>query len=490
MNFILSIDQGTSGTTAILANEDLKILAKSNIVFRQIFPKTDWVEHRETDIWNSIQNSVKNCLNISKINPKKIATIAITNQRETTAIFNKKGQLMHNLVVWQCKRSVEICEKLKTQGFEKLFYNKSGLKLDPYFSGTKLSWLFKYYPHLKKYLFGTVDSWILYRMTNNKIHATDATNASRTLMMNLESCQWDKDLLKVLKIPEKCLPSIRSNCEVYGYTEKLNFLPDGIPISCLIGDQQAALFGLNCLYKGQVKATYGTGCFIMIHTGLKPIFSSHNLLTSIALKTKKKTTYCLEGSAFMVGAIIDWAINNMKFAKSTWALELLAQEVLNSLEITFIPALTGLGAPYWHSKVRGMFSGITRSANAKHFTRAIFEGIALLNCDILKAIKQETKKITDLKTDGGAALNNFLLQTQTNLSGMRCRRAICFDATAIGALSLAGLNIGLFEEIGKINKICNKFHEFTPKKQKTEILALEAKWNKNINAIKNINFFT
>lgn len=476
MQFVLSIDQGTTGTTALIADQNLKIISKSNIPFPQVFPKPGWVEHKGDDIWHSVRQSVINCLEQGNIKPNQIAAIGITNQRETTAIFDSKGNLLHNLIVWQCRRSTEICNELKQQGYEELFRRKTGLLLDPYFSGTKLTWVFKQYPQLKKALFGTVDSWLLYRMSNNTVHATDATNASRTLLMDLHTCAWDPELLDILGVPQSCLPEIKSSSEVYAHTKNLDFLPDGIPIASLVGDQQAALFGLGCFSKGEAKATYGTGCFILLHTGNTPVLSKHGLLSSVALKTKDKTSYCLEASAFIAGAAIQWLRDGLGIISDAREVESLAKQVQNSADLVFVPALSGLGAPYWKPQAKGSFHGITRDTNKAHFARAVLEGIALLNQDMLAAMKEDTGPLKSLRIDGGASSNDLLIQLQADLSHLTCLRSPCLDSTALGALVLAGLATGIFENIDAVSKLSEQSTLFRPVMSQEERDKLQHKW--------------
>lgn len=485
MQFVLSIDQGTTGTTALIADENLKIVTKSNFPFPQVFPKPGWVEHKGEDVWHSVRQSVVQCFKQSSIKPSQIAAIGITNQRETTAIFDTKGALQHNLVVWQCRRSTDICTELKSRGLEELFRSKTGLLLDPYFSGTKLTWLFRQYPQLRKSLFGTVDSWLLYRMTAGAVHATDATNASRTLMMDLHSCQWNPELLDILDVPQSCLPEIKTSSEIYGHTKNIDFLPDGIPIASLVGDQQAALFGLGCFTKGEAKATYGTGCFILLHTGDKPVSSKHGLLSSVALKTKDRTTYCLEASAFIAGAAIQWLRDGLGIISETNEIESLAKQVENSGDLVFVPALSGLGAPYWKPEARGSFCGITRDTNKAHFARAVLEGIALLNQDMFAVMQEETGPLKSLKIDGGAASNDLLIQLQADLSQVACLRSPCLDTTAVGALVLAGLATGIFQNTDAITKLSQQSHTFRPLMSEEERERLQKKWRLAIQRLDN-----
>lgn len=477
MHFILSIDQGTSGTTALIANEKLEIISQFNTPFPQIFPKPGWVEHRAEDIWFSVKNSVIKCLEIGNIKPNKISAIGIANQRETVGIFDSNGNLLHNFIVWQCRRSFEICKKLKDDRLDDVFHQKTGLVLDPYFSGTKLAWLFDQYPKLKNFLSGTIDSWLLYRFSGGKIHATDATNASRTLLMNLKNCSWDDELLKILKIPFNCLPEIKTSSEIYAKTFGLDFLPDGIPIASLIGDQQAALFGQACFHRGDIKATFGTGCFILLNTGEKPIFSKRGILTSIALKTDKKTTYCLEASSFIAGAAIQWLKDGLGLINEISEIEYLANGVKNSADLVFVPALSGLGAPYWRPNTKGAFIGITRDTNKSHFARAILEGIALLNHDMLISMFENVDNLKSLKIDGGASSNKLLVQLQADISRIKCVRSLFSETTALGSLVLAGLATGIFNDTNIIENLSKSSEIFLPLMSKEERDKIQQKWH-------------
>ncbi|MBH1988987.1 MAG: glycerol kinase [Myxococcaceae bacterium] len=477
MQFVLSIDQGTTGTTSVIADSNLRIVARQNVPFDQIFPKAGWVEHREEDVWNSVRCSVQRSLEQSGLKPSQIGAIGITNQRETTAIFDQNGTLQHPLIVWQCRRSLDICTELKNRGLEPRIREKTGLLLDPYFSGTKLTWLFRQYPSLRRFLFGTVDTWLLYKLSAGAVHATDATNASRTLLMNLKTCNWDPELCEMLEVPEAILPEIRSSQEVYAHTRGLDFLPDGIPIASLIGDQQSALYGLGCLKKGQAKATYGTGCFILLHTGTKPVASKHNLLTSIALKTQSETTYCLEASAFIAGAAIQWLRDGLGLIQEADELETLAKQVSDSSDLVFIPALTGLAAPYWKPEARGLFYGIGRDTKRAHFARAALEGIALLNQDMLQAMVEDSgTPIQFLRVDGGAASNDLLIQMQADLSNLTCLRSSFLDTTALGALLLAGQATGILQDSCFAQKFLENTTSFSPLLSEENRARLARKW--------------
>lgn len=477
MQFVLSIDQGTTGTTALIADENLKILSKQNVPFRQVFPKAGWVEHRGEDIWNSVRQAVTRCLEQSNLKANQIAAIGIANQRETTGLFDSQGNLLHNFIVWQCRRSQAICSEFREKGLEDQIRKKTGLLLDPYFSGTKLTWLFRKYPKFKNALFGTVDSWLLYKMSAGAVHATDATNASRTLLMDLKTCEWDPELLDIFEVSKDCLPEIKSSSEVYANTKGLDFLPDGIPIASLVGDQQAALFAQACFKPGEAKATYGTGCFILLNTGEEPVFSQHGLLSSVALKTKEKTTYCLEASSFIAGAAIQWLKEQLGLISHVSEVEQLAKQCPDSAELVFVPAFSGLGAPYWKPEIRGSLMGITRDSNKAQIARAVLEGIALLNQDMLVAMKEDAGALSLLKVDGGASANDLLMQLQADLAQLPCLRSACLETTALGALVLAGMAVGVFDSPDFLSKLSEGATVFRPSMLDEERDKLRKKWH-------------
>ena len=481
-NIILAIDQGTSRTTVLAINDEIKVLGKASCEFNQYYPRIGWVEHSGIDIWNSVITATLKCLQNGHINVSNIAAIGIANQRETTCVFDQEGSPLYNFIVWQCRRSYEICEQLKNQSLDVLIKQKTGLILNPYFSGTKLKWLFKNINGLYrkailgKALFGTIDTWLIYCLTGYKTFITDVTNASRTLMMNLITCKWDIELLKLLDIPTECLPKICSSSEFYGYTRGINFLPDGIPISGIAGDQQAALFGQACFDKGECKATYGTGSFILMNTGKSIVRSKNGLLTSVAIQIGSDIQYCLEGSAFTAGSIVQWLINNLGIIKNAREIENLASKVNDSQDVVFIPALSGLGAPYWKSKARGIISGIGQSTNKFHIARAVLEGICMLNCDIISSMKKDVKNIKNLKVDGGASANNLLMQIQADTLGVQCIRPKIIETTALGAAMLAGLAVGIIKNKNFI-KQCYQINQiFIPIMSKKNKSKLHSKW--------------
>ncbi len=449
---VLAIDQGTTGTTALLINQKLEIVGKANCEFAQIYPHPGWVEHSPTAVWQSVQEATRQCLQTAGIPASSIKAIGITNQRETTCLFDRSGRSLYNFIVWQCRRTADICERLKAQGLSDMVSEKTGLVLDPYFSGTKLMWLFENVPHARERaangdaLFGTIDTWLVHRLTNGEVHVTDATNASRTLLMNLATCEWDAELLSALKVPSACLPKICSSSEIYGYTKNVGFLPDGIPIAGIAGDQQAALFGQACFQPGETKVTFGTGCFMLLNTGSKIVRSQNGLLTSVAVKIGDEVQYCLEGSAFIAGAAVQWLRDGLGIIKKASDIDDLAKTVESSGDVVFVPALAGLGAPYWRSDARGVIRGISRDTTSGHLARAVLEGIALQNRDILDAMQKDFGQLLVLKVDGGACVNDLLMQFQADILGCNCVRPKVTESTALGAAALAGLATGIFPD--------------------------------------------
>lgn len=449
---ILAIDQGTTGTTVLAIDSELRVLGKANCEFRQVFPQPGWVEHEGENIWQSVEMATKKCLEQNGISPNLIAAIGITNQRETTCLFKRDSSTIHNFIVWQCRRTTDLCNRLKNEGTEQIFVDKTGLVLDPYFSGTKLRWLFDNVVDAAQMakdgetLFGTVDTWLVHKLTGCSAFVTDVTNASRTLMMNLKTCDWDDELLSILNIPKACLPQIRTSSEVYGHTKSLSFLPDGIPVAGIAGDQQAALFGQTCFEPGEAKATFGTGCFLLLNTGDKIVRSVNGLLTSVAIQIGNEVQYCLEGSSFIAGAAVQWLKEGLEFIKDVSEIEKLAEEVDDSGEVVFVPALVGLGAPYWRPEARGILTGITRDTNKSHIARAVLEGITLINRDIVEAMKRDAIEIKTIKVDGGAAKNNLLMQMQADYCSISCIRPKIIETTALGAAALAGLAVGVFPD--------------------------------------------
>ncbi len=462
-SFVLAIDQGTTGTTAALMDERGKIRAKINTEFPQIYPRPGWVEHAPEEIWRSVERSVRSVLRRKVCQPKKIVAIGITNQRETAIAWDSlSSEPVNNAIVWQCRRTTEFCNSLRDSGHERLIKRRSGLMLDPYFSASKFRWLLKNSPGVPhklrkgRLLVGTIDSYLLWRMTGGRVHATDMTNASRTSLMNLSSLSWDKDLLSIFDIPKKILPRIMPSSGVMGHTSKFAGLPDGIPISGIAGDQQAALFGQACFGLGDVKCTFGTGSFILMNTGQRKIQSQSKLLTTVAWKLsgEKKVTYALEGGAFVCGAAVQWIRDGLKLIRKASDIEILANEVVDHDGVEFVPALTGLGAPHWSPESRGTFSGLTRGTERGHIARATLDAMALQNMEIMIAMERDLgKRVRQLKVDGGASENNLLMQIQADVLGRRLVRPSLIESTVAGACYFAGLGVELWKNQNDLRKI-------------------------------------
>jgi len=449
---VLAIDLGTTGNRVIAFDRGLNIAAKKYREFPQYFPKSGWVEHDPMDILACVHKLLKEIMDDAKIK-LHVAAIGITNQRETTVLWDRKtGKPIYNAIVWQDRRTAEICDKLKNRGYEKLIRQKTGLLLDAYFSATKIQWLLDHVPGARKkaingdILFGTVDTWILWNLTKGKIHATDFSNASRTMLFNIKSLKWDDALLKLFNVPKNILPEVKSSSGLFGYTDK-TFLGKAIPITGVAGDQQAALFGQACFNPGDMKITYGTGCFLNMNTGKKPVCSKNKLLTTIAWGIGKHVDYALEGSVFMGGASVQWLRDGLKIIKKTSETEEIARRVKDNGGVYFVPALVGLGAPHWDMQARGIIIGITRGTTREHVVRATLEAIAYQVKDITEAMKADTRlRIDSLKTDGGACANNFLMQFQSDILKTALERPLIIETTALGAAGLAGLAAGFWKD--------------------------------------------
>ncbi len=477
-NTILSIDQGTTSSRAFLIDHDLNVKGQGQHEFRQIYPKSGWVEHDPEEIWMSTLAAIRDCLAKAKTDPKNIVGIGITNQRETTVLWDKKtGKPIYNAIVWQDRRTTERCEQLKKDGLEKEIRKKTGLVLDPYFSATKIGWLLEH--HKGDLAFGTVDSFLLWRLTGGVVHATDATNASRTLLMDLQKCEWDDELCDLFHIPKNILPKICSCSEIYGTTKNVAGLPDGIPIAGMAGDQQAALIGQACFEEGEAKCTYGTGSFILMHIGEAPQLSKHGLITTLAYKIGNQIAYAFEGSAFIAGAAVQWLRDGLKIIKQASDVEALASQVPDSGGVVFVPALTGLGAPHWNPNARGTITGITRGTTAAHIARAALEGIAFSQYDILEAMIHDVgKSLTVLKVDGGACKNNLLMQFQSDILQVPISRPRMVETTVLGAAFLAGLATGVWKDLNDIKKSWREEKHFTPRMKNEEVKVRVEKWEK------------
>ncbi len=468
-DLVMSIDQGTTGTTVLILDHNLNLLAKKNNEFPQYYPQLGWVEHDLNEIWNCTVKTIQEVIQIAGIDPKRIAAIGITNQRETTGIWDRKtGVPIHKAIVWQDRRTGDFCNKLKKKpGMETKIRKKTGLVIDAYFSGTKIKWLLDNVPGARErakngeLAFGTIDTWLVYKLSGGKVHVTDVSNASRTMLMNLKTLEWDPELQKILNVPAEILPKIASSSEIYGNTKGVPGLPNGIPIAGIAGDQQAALFGQACFDPGSAKCTFGTGSFILMNTGNKIVPSKNKMLTTVAWKIGNKTNYALEGSAFIAGAAVQWLRDGLHLLNGSGEVEELAAKVPDSGGVTFVPALVGLGAPHWRQEARGLISGITRATTKEHLARATLEGIAFLQYDILQAMAKDLgKKLKELKVDGGASVNNLLMQFLTDLLRVKIVRPKMVETTALGAAFLAGLAVGVWKDQNDIVHSWVKDKEF------------------------------
>lgn len=488
--YILAIDQGTTGTTALIFDADLNIRGKQTVEFPQHFPEPSWVEHDLDEIWQSVLTSVKRVFEESRISPQEIAAVGITNQRETTCLWHREnGKPYCKAIVWQDRRTFPQCEALKKKGWEKEINKKTGLLLDPYFSGTKISWILKEDPNALrlskagKLAFGTIESFLLFRMSGE--HKTDVTNASRTLLMNLKTCEWDEDLLKLFKVPRSILPKICPSAVLYGKTKGFSILPDGVPITGMIGDQQAALFGQACFSKGSAKSTYGTGAFVLLNTGEKPIFSKHRLLTTVAWQLGNKVTYGLEGSSFIAGAAVQWIRDGLKLVSKSSEIEALAETVPDSDGVVFVPALSGMGAPHWLATATGMLTGITRRTQKGNIARAALDGIAFQVAELVEAMEKDfDRKITPLKVDGGASANDLLMQIQANFLGIKVVRSEISETTALGAGLQAGLGVGFWKDCAEIEKKWKSSKSFEAKISSVQRKKEMDRWHKTMKAVK------
>lgn len=468
--YILSLDQGTTSSRAILFDKKGNIKGISQKEFKQIFPKSGWVEHDPMEIWGTQSGVCREVLEKNFIRPSQVKGIGITNQRETTIIWEKEtGKPIYNAIVWQCRRTFEICEKLRKDGYEKLFFEKTGLILDAYFSATKIKWILDNVEGAREkanrgeLLFGTVDTWLVWNLTRGKVHITDYSNASRTMLFNINTLQWDDDILKILDIPKSILPEVKNSSEIYGHTDEYTFGGAKIPIASVIGDQQAALFGQSCFEKAEAKITYGTGAFLLMNVGEKIVKSKNGLLTTIAWGLDGKVVYALEGSIFIAGAAVQWLRDELKILYDASLSEQYANLVDDTGGVYIVPAFTGLGAPYWDMNARGAIFGITRGTKREHLIRATLESIAFQCVDVFNSIKEDSKiEIKKLKVDGGASANGFLLQFQSDMLRAEVIRPEVLETTAIGSAFLAGLAVGFWKDIDEIKNIWKLDKSFSP----------------------------
>ena len=472
MKYIVALDQGTTSSRAILFDEAQNIIGVAQKEFTQIYPNEGWVEHDPMEIWATQRSVLTEVIAASDISLKDVAAIGITNQRETTIVWDKNtGEPVYNAIVWQCRRTADICEKLKEKGLEEYVKENTGLIIDAYFSGTKLKWILDNVEGAREkaekgeLLFGTVDTWLVWKLTAGKVHVTDYTNVSRTMLFNIKELKWDKKILKELNIPESMLPEVKNSSEIYGYTKMGLTMGEesgtNIPIAGIAGDQQAALFGQTCFNKGDIKNTYGTGCFMLMNTGENCIKSNNGLLTTIAVGINGKVEYALEGSVFIAGAVIQWLRDEMKFFSDAADTEYFATKIDDNGGVYLVPAFVGLGSPYWDMYARGTIVGLTRGSNRNHIIRAALESIAYQSKDLIDAMKEDSGlDLTSLKVDGGAVANNFLMQFQSDILNIEVLRPEIIETTALGAAYLAGLATGFWkdkEEIIKKQKLNRKF---------------------------------
>ncbi|WP_041274996.1 glycerol kinase GlpK [Desulforamulus reducens] len=478
--YVLALDQGTTSCRAILFDRDSNIVGVAQKEFTQIYPKPGWVEHNAEEIWSTQYGVIAEVVAKTGIKPEEIASIGITNQRETTVVWNKNtGKPVYNAIVWQCRRTTEICDELKVKGLEETFKKKTGLVVDAYFSGTKVKWILDNVPGTREMaekgelLFGTMDTWLIWKLTGGQVHVTDYSNASRTLMYNIRELCWDEELLGYLNVPMSLLPTVKASSEVYGYTQPDQFLGHSVPIAGVAGDQQAALFGQACYEPGMAKNTYGTGCFMLMNTGDEVYESKNGLLTTIAWGLDGKVTYALEGSIFIAGAAIQWLRDGLKILESAPDSEYFASKVDGTDGVYLVPAFAGLGAPYWDMRARGAIVGLTRGTTKEHIIRAALDSLAYQTKDVLGAMEADSNiKLQALKVDGGAVANNLLMQFQADILGVPVERPQVIETTALGAAYLAGLAVGFWEskeELAKRWKLDYQFESVMAEDQRNKL---------------------
>ncbi|MCI7514798.1 MAG: glycerol kinase GlpK [Bacteroidales bacterium] len=485
--YILALDQGTSSSRAIVFDRKGTPVAVSQKEFTQYFPQPGWVEHNPMEIWSSQASVIAEAISSIGINGKNLAAIGITNQRETTIVWDAKtGAPVYNAIVWQDRRTSEYCDSLKDQGLTDFIRSKTGLIIDAYFSATKIRWILENVPGARsraeagELRFGTVDSWLVWMLTGGDVHVTDVSNASRTMLFNIHSLKWDEELLDLFGIPSSMMPQVKSSSEIYGHTRTTLFAHK-VPVAGIAGDQQAALFGQMCIEPGSVKNTYGTGCFLLMNSGTKPILSKNSLLTTIAWKIGDTVNYALEGSIFVAGSVVQWLRDGLGIINSSSEVEALAASVPDNGGVYFVPALTGLGAPYWDQYAKGCISGLTRGTTAAHIARAALEGIAFQTMDIVEAMKRDAGvDLKELKVDGGASRNNLLMQFQANVLSTNVIRPKVTETTALGAAYLAGLAVGYWESIEAVKQQWQEDVLFSPTISSDEAAALKDAWKEAV----------
>lgn len=488
--YIMAIDEGTTSTRAIIFDHQGIKIAEEQQEFPQYFPHPGWVEHNANEIWNAVLSTIASVFIHSGVQPDQIAGIGITNQRETTVIWDKKtGRPIHNAIVWQSRQTSEIAEQLKQAGYNQLIHEKTGLLIDAYFSATKIRWLLDQVPGAQEraengeLLFGTIDTWLLWKLTGGQAHVTDYTNASRTMLFNIHQLQWDQEILDLLRIPRQLLPQVASNSEVYGHTIPYHFYGGEVPICGMAGDQQASLFGQLALEEGMVKNTYGTGAFIMMNTGTKPALSHHQLLTTIGYGLNGEIHYALEGSVFVAGSAIQWLRDGMQLLQTAPESEAAARQSTSQNEVYVVPAFTGLGAPYWDSETRGAVFGLTRGTTRNDFIKATLQSLAYQTRDVIDTMNQDTAmRIPSLRVDGGASKNDYLIQFQADILNMPIERAENLETTALGAAFLAGLAVGYWQDIDELKQIYRIGQTFEPLMKHETRQKLYTGWQRAVNA--------
>ena len=487
--YILSLDQGTTSSRAIIFDRNGNIISVAQKEFTQYFPQPGWVEHDANEIWSTQLGVATEAVLKAGLTIHDIAGIGITNQRETAVVWDRRThQPIHPAIVWQDRRTAQYCDELKKDGSSIMIREKTGLVTDAYFSATKVKWILDHVPGARAkaergdLCFGTIDSWLLWKLTNGTVHATDVTNASRTLIYNIHTLQWDEDLLRLFNIPHNMLPEVSSSSEIYGHTQQL-LTAAAIPVSGIAGDQQAALFGQMCTRPGMVKNTYGTGCFMLMNTGDKPVASNNNLLTTIAWKVNNQVQYALEGSVFIAGAVVQWLRDGLHMIQTSAEIELLAMKEENNGGVYMVPAFTGLGAPYWNQHARGTIVGLTRGTTQSHLARAAVESIAYQTMDVLKAMQADSGlPIAEVRVDGGATVNNYLMQFQADILDTSVIRPMVTETTALGAAYLSGLAVGLWNDRTELEAYWQKERIFIPSMEEAERKSLQKGWSRAIRA--------
>jgi len=488
--YVLSLDQGTTSSRAILFNHDGHIVETAQRAFEQFFPKPGWVEHDADEIWTSILACITDVLRKADVDPGQIASIGIANQRETTVVWDKRtGKPIYKAIVWQSRQTDDICDDLKKQGYNDLFKEKTGLLIDPYFSGTKIKWILDHVEGAREkaenghLLFGTIDTWIVYKLSGGKAHVTDYSNASRTLMFNINDLTWDDELLDILTIPKCMLPEVRQSSEIYATTVDYHFFGHEVPIAGIAGDQQAALFGQACFEEGMAKNTYGTGCFMLMHTGERGVSSKHGLLTTLAWGIDGKVEYALEGSIFIAGSAIQWLRDGLQMINKASESETYARAINSTEGVYMVPAFVGLGTPYWDSEARGAIFGLTRGTKKEHLVRATLESLAYQTKDVIDVMMKDAGiHLKSLRVDGGAVTNNFLMQFQSDILGVPVERSTIQETTALGVAYLAGLAVGFWEDQDEIARQWKIDHTFYSKCTQEKREALYSGWQRAVKA--------